>query len=106
MCVNVRNTKIFDFSHREAKENEPTTNPKKTLRIRRKHLAIAITHSLALSLSLSSVLNDSPSLIHVGFHIYTHMHVSEHVCTYVCVCMYWMHARPWVWSLLVWGEYV
>lgn len=54
VCASVRNTKIFDFSRREAKENEPTTNPKKTLRIRRKHLAIAITYSLSLSPSLSS----------------------------------------------------
>lgn len=44
--------------------------------------------TLSLFLSLSSVLNDSPSLIHVGFHIYTHMHVSKHVCTYVCVCLF------------------
>lgn len=109
VCASVRNTKIFDFSRREAKENEPTTNPKKTLRIRRKHLAIAITYSLSLSLPLSSYRSlVFLTILPLWFTwVFTHMHVSTHVHTYVFVhvCVDVLDACPWVWSLLVcWGE--
>lgn len=42
----------------------------------------SLTLSPSLFLSLSCVLNDSPSLIHVGFHT----HACEHACTYICMC--------------------
>jgi len=93
-------TKTFGFSHGEAKENETTTILKKTLRIRRKHLAIAIIASP----SLSPVLNDSPSLIHVGFLIYACIYVHSYVCMnmglvslsldeYMCVCVFFTISR-------------
>lgn len=97
VCASVRNTKIFDFSRREAKENEPPTNPKKTLRIRRKHLAIAITYSLSLPLSSYRSLVFLTILPLWFTWVFTHMHVSTHVhtyaCMHVCVWMYWMHAH-------------
>jgi len=59
-----------------------------------KHLAIAIIASP----SLSPVLNDSPSLIHVGFLIYACIYIHSYVCMnmglvslsldeYICVCV-------------------